>query len=134
VVERLFQEWRSGQPFDPETVDRFCQQLPAHGAELPVVYFCEWVDRWLMGDQVPGSGAVQGSRFQVTCLSRAGAQLQARQCGNQFEEQKWLASRLREAATSWAGEEPAVVVVVREVLGGSTTDEEIRASLRVIPD
>jgi hypothetical protein len=50
-------------------------------------------------------------------------------------EQQWLASRLREAAEGWVSvAEPLAVVVVREVLGASTTDEEVRAALRGVPN
>jgi hypothetical protein len=93
------------------------------------------VARWLMGNEVPGPGAVDGKRFQVTCLSPGQALSWAGQCGSQFPEQQWLASRLREAAEGWVSvAEPLAVVVVREVLGASTTDDEIRAALRGVPN
>src|SRR5262245_31595028 len=89
AVEALWRSWQSSPSPDPAPVDRFCQQLRANGAVLPVVYFCEWVDRWLMGDQVPGPGAVDGKRFQVACLSPGQALSWAGQCGEQFPEQQW---------------------------------------------
>jgi hypothetical protein len=115
-------------------IDELGERLRSNGAALPVVYFCEWIDRWLMGDLVPGPGAIAGRRFQVSCLSPEEAVEWAGRCGEQFPEQLWLASRLREAAAAWqplAG--PAVVVVLREVLGASATDEEVLASLRGVP-
>jgi hypothetical protein len=115
-------------------VDRVCERLRANGTALPVVYFCEWVDRWLTGDRVPGPGAVEGKRFQVACLSPQQAVSWAGQCGSQFPEQEWLGGRLREAAQGWRSvAEPLAVVVVREVLGTSTTDEEVRAALHGVP-
>jgi hypothetical protein len=45
-----------------------------------------------------------------------------------------LAGRLREAAEGWGSvAEPLIVVVVREVLGPSTSDDELRAALQGIP-
>jgi hypothetical protein len=98
------------------------------------MYFAEWVDRWLMGDLVPGPGAVEGRRFQATCLSPPLALQWADQCGSQVAEQNWLANRLREAASGWCeGAGPYVLVVVREVFGPSATDEELQAAAGTIP-
>jgi hypothetical protein len=134
AVQALVHGWHSNPVPDPVAVDLFCERLRAHAAALPVVYFCEWVDRWLMGDRVPGPGAVDGKRFQVACLSPQQAVSWAGQCGSQFPEQEWLAGRLREAVRGWGSvAEPLAVVVVREVLGASTTDEEVRAALQGIP-
>src|SRR4051812_29065180 len=101
MIEALFQSWRGTAKPDPAAVDGFCAQLRAHGVALPVLYFGEWVDRWLMGDVVPGPGAVAGRQYQAACLSPAQALQWAERCGEQFPEQQWLASRLREAAGAW---------------------------------
>ena len=98
------------------------------------VYFAEWIDRWLTGSTVPGPGAVVGHRFEATCATAVEAAKLAECCGTQWDEQRWLAARLREAAAAWeplVG--PTVVVVLREVLGGSTMDEEVVASLVGVP-
>jgi len=135
AVEALFRSWRTAQAaLDPAVVDWFCEQLRANGARLPIVYFCEWVDRWLMGDLVPGPRAVRGDCFEAACLSPAEAAAWAGRCGGQFPEQVWLAARLREAAEAWqplAGS-PAIVVV-RQVLSTSATDQELMASLSGVP-
>jgi hypothetical protein len=134
AVQALWRSWHSSPAPDPAAVDLFCERLRANSAELPVVYFCEWVDHWLMGDEVPGPGAVDGKRFQVACLSPRRAVSWAGQCGSQFPEQQWLARRLREAARGWGSvAEPLAVVMVREVLGASITDEEVRAALHGVP-
>jgi len=119
---------------DPAAVDRFCAAVRDNGLSLPIVYFCEWVDRWLMGNLVPGPDAVEGRQYQAACLSPEQALVWAEQCGHQFPEQEWLAARLREAAVAWGGVERRAVVVIREVLGGTTTDEEVEASLNVVPE
>jgi hypothetical protein len=134
AVKALARAWLGGPTPDPAVVDGFCERLLANGAALPVVYFCEWVDRWLMGDLVPGPGTVEGGRYQVACLTPAEAVAWADRCRTQFPEQGRLAARLREAAEGWGSvAEPLAVVVVREVLGPSTTDDEVRAALRGVP-
>jgi hypothetical protein len=69
VVSTLFQQWQTGRESDRAVVDHFCQQLRAHSAELPIVCFCEWIDHWLMGNLVPGVGAVEGKRFHAACMT-----------------------------------------------------------------
>ncbi len=131
----LFLSWRSSaSAVDTVAVDRFCAALRDNGTSLPIVYFSEWIDRWLMGDRVPGPGTVEGVRFQSSCFSRKEAIDWAGRCGNQHQEQDWLAARLREAASAWSGvADHVVVAVVREALDGSTLDEEVWASLGVVP-
>jgi hypothetical protein len=131
VVDALVRSWRVGA--DPAATDRFCAAVRENGLALPVVYFCEWVDRWLMGDEVPGPEAVAGRRYEVACLSPEQAFAWADQCRHQFPEQQWFASHLREAAAVWDGAERRSIVVVREVVGLSTLDEEVNASLSVVP-
>jgi hypothetical protein len=98
------------------------------------VYYAEWIDRWLMGDSVPGPGWVEGQQFQAACLSPAQATAWAAQCGSQFPEQAWLASRLCEAAAGWGNvADRYSVVVIRQVMGASSTDEELRAALTNVP-
>jgi len=132
AVAAQFEQWRSAP--DPGAVDHFCESIRGHALSLSVLYFAEWVDRWLMGDLVPGPGAVEGRRFQVACLSPAQATGWADRCGSQFAEQGWLASRLREAAAGWGGvAEPYSVVVVREAVGASATDDEVQAAVDSVP-
>jgi hypothetical protein len=133
AVAARFGQWRATPP-DPETVDRFCVLIREHALSPPVVYFAEWVDHWLIGDLVPGPGAVEGRQFQVTGLSRVQAVAWAERCGDQFPEQLWLASRLREAATGWgAAADRYAVVVAREVVATSISDDEVRAALGRLP-
>ena len=127
-----FEELRTAPA--PAAVDRLCVSLREHALSPQVIYFAEWVDRWLMGDLIPGPGAVEGHRFQATCLSPAQAVGWADRCPNQFAEQGWLASRLREAAVGWGGvAEPYAVVVVRQVVGASVHDDEIQAAASSVP-
>jgi hypothetical protein len=131
VVIKLFAGWRSNA--DPAAVDQLCVSLRDHYLSLPVVYFSEWVDRWSMGDALPGDG-VEGRRYKAVCLSPEQARVCAARCGEQFFEQGWLAARLREAAIDCASvAEEGVVLLLREVVGPTTIDQEVRRSLSVIP-
>jgi hypothetical protein len=139
VVARLFASWQAARLAEgwPDAVlravDRFAEQLRANGDAFPVLYFCEWIDHWLMGDAM-GPGFISGGRFWARCLSATEAADQADQCGNQFHEQEWLAARLREAAVAWQPLVPsATVVLLRQPLGPFATDEEVVASLQGIP-
>jgi hypothetical protein len=130
----MFNLWR-GSAVEKAKVDRFCEALLANKNSLPILGYCEWIDRWLMGDLLPGPDAVEGHRFQVTCMLPAAAEAWASRCGNQWPEQVWLANRLREIAMSW-GEtvERRLVLVVREVLDVSTFDEQVADSVRQFPN
>jgi hypothetical protein len=131
AVATQFQHWRSNP--DPEALDRFCSSIREHSSSLPVIYFTEWVDRWLMGDAVPGPGALDGRRFSVTCLNPSQAVAWADRCGGSAEE-GWLSSRLREAATAWGGTlELNAIIVAREVLGPSATDVEVQVAANSVP-
>jgi hypothetical protein len=132
TVAALFDRWRLTP--DPEAIDHFCMAIRANASAVPVLYFAEWVDRWLMGGTIPGPGAIQGKRFQATSLSPGHALAWAGQCGRQFAEHVWMASRLREAATCWETvAEQREIIVIREVSGASISDDEVRASLCSLP-
>lgn len=133
VAAARFEAWRTAA--DPATVDRLCGAIREHALSLPVVYFAEWVDRWLMGNLVPGPRTVHGERFEATCLTPEQAVAWADQCVGQFAEQDWLAARLREAAAGWGDVSPRyAVVVMRETFGPSASDDDVRATLDRVPD
>jgi hypothetical protein len=131
AITALFRSWRTNP--DADAVDKLCARLRANGTSLPIVYFCEWVDRWSMGDLLPGPAAVAGQRYQATCLTPHQAAGWAAQCPAQFPEQSWLATRLGEAAVAWERVAERSVVVVREILAASSDDSEVRESLGRIP-
>ncbi len=132
AVAARFDRWRTTP--DLAAVDELCAAVRDNALSLPVVYFTEWVDRWLMGNLVPGPGAVVGRRFQATALTPEQALAWADQCGTQFAEQGWLAARLREAAACQVtAVEQYTVVVIRETLGPSVSDDEIAATLNSVP-
>lgn len=132
AVARLFEQW-NGTP-NPAAVDRFCAELRVHKTSLPVLYFAEWVDRWSMGDVVPGPHAVSGRRYMMCCMTPAEALHWADTRSDQFHEYRWLAARLREASSAWEGlVERRTVVVMRDAVGLSTEDDEVTPSLTGVP-
>lgn len=135
MVARLFRKWHSTPAADQQDavralVDEFAEQLRRRGGIPPIVYYCEWFDCWSMGYDVQLGLFVEGKQFGARCGPRRDAMAWSEECGNQFPEQQWLAMRLCEAAEAWQLlAEPAVVVILRQVLGASYTDEEVVASL-----
>lgn len=142
-------EWESGQwpPSVRAEVDSFADQLRVRGCSLPVVYFVEWSDLWSMGDLfsrwlTPPGGSPRliafGDRFQVFGYALPdGGRLQRALAVDpqQFPEYDQFVVRLREAAGAWEGLlERAILIVLREVVGGLVTDEEVLASMSVVPD
>jgi hypothetical protein len=132
AIVALIQSWRTNE--NPAAVDEFCASLRRNGTSLPVIYFCEWVDHWLLGDLIPGPDSVMGRSYDAACFSVEQALAWAARCGDQLPEQQWLAARLREAARVRSGVEPRVILALREVLGSTVTDDEVKQSLNVIPN
>lgn len=132
AVADRFERWRAD--LDPEALDQFCWTIREHSLSLPIVYFADWVDRWLMADEVPGPDALEGRRFQLTVMTPEQAVDWADRLRKQFPEQEWFAYRLREAAEAWSlVVYQCVIVSIREVTGVSTGDDEIRTALDCVP-
>ena len=146
AVAKTFSRWAAADRSDESAaavrrdVDRFVQSLKAHAATLPVVYFAEWIDLWLMGDVVPGlamgrDGVVNGNRFEAACHTLPVVFPSSMPAAGSPQEMIWLETRLREAECAWEELTPdAVLVLVREVLGPTVTDDELRLTLTAAPD
>jgi hypothetical protein len=136
LATKAIASWRGQTSPDVAAIDQFCDALRANAnGALAVLYYTEWIDRWLMGDLVPGPNAVEGRRFQLTTFAPAQARDWAQHCQAKYQEGAWFAARLREAADAWCGDsETVLIVVVREVFGGLAGDDEIKAALEVVPE
>ena len=92
AVSGLFEKWRA--VVDPEAVDRLCLSIRENALSLSVVYFAEWVDRWLMGDLAPGPGAVEGERLLIGAgraeTGGGGTGSGWRGCGVQGTGTRWI--------------------------------------------
>jgi hypothetical protein len=132
IVKQLHAKWKRRS--DPTQIDLFCSFTRNHGDTLPIIYFAEWIDSWLMGDALPGPSKREGKEYQLSVFDRVSALDWAGRCGNQFEEETWFAARLKEAV---AVREVVIadrsIVVMRKVLGASTSDDEVRDSLGRVP-
>jgi hypothetical protein len=142
-------EWSNEQW--PEQVrhaaDQFADQLRANGLAPPVVYFVEWADMWSMGDlftdwlqppDAPLPLIIHGDQFQLYAYGLPdGGRLAEHLAGagpQQVPESEWLVGRLREAVGAWEGlVERSVLVVLRQTVGGSVSNEELLDSLDAVP-
>lgn len=161
VLERL-REWAGARQIDDPTEWRddqwpasvrsqaaaFAERLRANALFPPVVHFVEWSDlwsmfdvytRWLTPPNCPPPLEIDADRFEIFAYELPdGGRLErhlkkARR--QQFPECDQYVTRLKEAVGAW-GElvERSALIVVREVVGGLVTDEELVASLSVVPD
>jgi hypothetical protein len=127
--------------------DDFAECLRAHGLTLPVIYFAEWADMWSIGDLftrwlTPPDGSrllgVHATRFELFAYGLPDGGRLAKYLANagpqQFTETDWFIGRLREAIEAWQKlVERAALVVLRYVVDGSISDEEVTASLHNTP-
>ncbi len=149
-------EWESAQwPISArEEIDSFVSNLRTHGHELPVVFFQEHVDFWLMGGDYqrwlapeygPRAIEVHSDRFQVWCYPLHYGEVLAERlkAATRFKrileriapEERWFILSLLESVQAWESlVEVAALVVVREVHGGLVMDSELESSLQVVPD
>jgi hypothetical protein len=120
-------------------VDQFAETLRANAASPPVVYYCEWIDMWSMGDVIPALGSagvrvVRGDRYEACCHQPTVSLIAPSNHGEPAQESVWTEARLREARAAWSGlVDESILVVLREPLGATVTDEELRAALRSLP-
>ena len=147
MAERC-REWERREqvrPDDPELrreVGRFAESLDAHRTELPVVYYTEWLDRWSMFNTFSEPFAARGGsvlratgRFDLVCCTDRPAEMLTLPAGGwQWDEQAWLAARLREVATAWEGMGGSSLVLLRAASAPSTEDEEVTAAMAGDPE
>jgi hypothetical protein len=135
----------------PESIrqeaDRFADQLRAHATQPPVIYFAEWADLWSMGDLFhrwlslrdgPLPLTVHANRHQIFAyrLPDGGRLVQHFEAAGpqQFRETNWFLDRVIEAIETWDnGTEDRAIIVLRHSIQGSVLDDEIKASLGIMP-
>lgn len=146
---RIDEEW-SAEQWPPDVrarADAFADRLRANGVLPPVLCFVEWADQWSMGDLftrwlTPRDGArpiiLYGDRFELYAygLPDGGCLLHLRSAGpQQFVECDRFVKRLGEAVRCWRRiADQAALIVLREVVGGLVSDDELSASLQTVPD
>jgi hypothetical protein len=129
-------------------MDAFAADLRAESHRPPVVFFSEHVDLWSMGDLFaacagPSAGGVVevlSDRLRLACYHLPDGGVLAGSLERPFREQeppeeRWLRLLLLEAVRAWAGlVDEAALVVLREVVGPTVTDEELKNSFVAVPD
>jgi hypothetical protein len=145
VVARQFELWEQTQvdgEFPPEvqfSLDNFAEKLRANSCDLPIVYFAEWIDMWSMGNLVPELGneratAIIGRSYWACCHAPPIVFKTTTIDGDPPQESHWLKRRLDEATDAWDEVVPEwVIVLLREPLAGTVLDNELLASLSVVP-
>jgi hypothetical protein len=139
--------WASLPEISNRQLEAFTALLHGHGSDPSITYFCEWFDHWSMGDVLDkwlpvsensGAFAVRVGPFEIRCYALPdGGVLAALLTGDPdwSEEEHWFVARLREAVEAWDKLAPqATLIVIREVLGGSTLDGEVKAALARPPE
>lgn len=131
-----------------QQADEFAERVRQYGLALPVCHFVEWADLWSPGDLIsrwltpPNCSkpiSVHADRFEVFAYSLPDdnrlANYLAAAGPQQFIETDWFIARLLEAVRSWEKlVASATLVVLRKVVDGCALDEEVEASLKVIPE
>ena len=134
-------------------MDRLVADLRKHADRLPAIFFCEYVDTWSMGCHFefwlrprPTKGPlhVASKRFDLYLYAlpdrgalqnwlRRGLRLKRVRERNP-QEQQWFVSNLLAAATSWEGMvRSSALIVVRECVGETVSDERLLESLKTAP-
>jgi hypothetical protein len=123
-------------------IDAFVEKLDGTCYTPPILYRSEHVDCWSMGD-VYDTALVKGHPDCTRRLYTANHQIIATWVRiseriipdhDSPAETEWLYSRINEAIGAWARfAENRLVVLVRSVLGGLWTDDEVIDALGTIP-
>lgn len=120
-------------------VDAFVEQLLNFGLEPPVLYRSQHVDLWSMGDVF--DRALNGvevqlltDRFELFSKPLPGI-AKAGSSREQAADDDSLSTRIREAEMAWPTlDSGRIIIVVREVLRGLWTDQEVESSLDKLPE
>jgi hypothetical protein len=129
------------------SADDWFDALRDHGHCMPVLFFAEYVDSWsfspparFIGEVDPRMSAVYADRYAGFCTplpltAETATLLEKTRRHGQWPEDRLFAELTLRASKSWeALVDHAVLVFLREVLGGSLTDDEVVESLSIQPE
>jgi hypothetical protein len=148
---RAENEWSSEQWSADirKRADELAERLRSHAFVPPIIHFVEWVDTWSGGDvfhrwlMPPGREeplVIYADQFELFAypVSDGGhlfGRLSGAQRQQQWTESRLLVRRLQEAIEAWQElADRAVVVVLRQVVQGTLSDEAVAACLKSVPD
>jgi hypothetical protein len=126
-----------------DEIDAFVEKIFAAALTPPVLYRSEHVDCWSMGDAFADamgksdpncSRQLYTANHEIVATWVTGAErLGSPRPG--ADEGVWLHNRLNEAVVGWSEfADDRLLILVRTILGGLWTDDEVAASLKSIPD
>lgn len=136
-------EWSSEQWPLParEQIDHLTESLLTEAFTPPILYWSQHIDLWSMGDIYADAMAVGSAesiqlltkRFEFYCRRIQGGEKVPRNV-NEADEYRWIENHVQEAMTAWDGlVVERVMILIREVLGGSWTDGEVMDGLNQTP-
>lgn len=125
-------------------VDRLVEKIDEHATELYIAYYAKWLDTSSMGDSfqewfLPTNSTdgliVHSTRYELygCALPDQNSLLKhfEKRRRDEADQDLWLRWHLKQAIESWSDLVPsAALVVIREVVGGTVTIDEISASLQ----
>ena len=126
-----------------EAIDAFVEKVTRFAFLPPVLYRAEHIDCWSMGD-VYETALVKRHPDYCRFLMTEARQIIATWVESSEHiildddspsETRWLYNRLNEAFEAWSEmSDRRLVVLVRSVIGGLLTDEEVAKSMQTIPE
>jgi hypothetical protein len=132
-------------------VDALAHVLISRGEKLPILFWSQHVDHWSAGNlfqdpfrecgsvfvQIPGNG-IEWYSYHLPDGDRIKTFLKAHLGNDQrldTQEFRWFYQVLLEAVSAWERlTEPAIVIVIRTVVGGLIEDEQVESALQQVPD
>ncbi len=131
-----------------EAVEQFVTNLEQCRNCPSVLYYAQWLDSWSMGDvfqacflSSDGAGGLHvcSPKYELFAyrlpdedrlLNRTKSRRR-----NLPDQEEWLRWHLRQAMGAWSSiAQQSTLVLVRNVVGGMATAEEVEASLDLTPD
>ena len=152
-VARRFEGWtrcrfgsadeRSSEHWPAEIrreAERLVASLRTNRDKPPILFFSEHVDLWSMADDIMQSFdparpplQIETDRYDLCCYELPDNGILANNLKGRTvhtQEMKWLTTHLSQALQAWDNYTTlAVIILIREVIGGLVTDDECEAAL-----
>lgn len=131
-----------------EDVSRFVKDLRTFSDLPPVLFFSEHLDMWSMGDivdrRLKASDTGELVQFYTgSCHLACFSLSEVTDVNTQFngiepdaaQEERWFFQTLANAIEAWQGfYDRAVIVVIRQITGGTVTDDEVLSLRESVPE
>jgi hypothetical protein len=129
-------------------MDHFAQHIRENATQPPIVFWNEHSDMWSMADIISGAFPISGNPLYEVMSDNMSLWCYAIPDDNALhdhlgrglrrkrntKETMWYLRVLKEAVSAWHPlVTDAVIVVLRHVVGGLVTDEEVEDSCKLVP-